>query len=144
MRYAAKIALRHLLATPGQTALLVLGVAIGVSVFIFMSALIGGLATLLTLRTVGSIPHVVLEMPEREPLILPGLGVQELGQRGVEVPVVGLGFAFGGDEAERIIQVGRGRDQIRADFDSGDLVDVDGWQFSRTEARLAALISLEA
>ena len=65
--YAAKLALRHLLSQPGQTALLMAGVALGVGVFIFMSALIGGLATLLTLRTVGSIPHVVLEMPDRDP-----------------------------------------------------------------------------
>jgi len=68
--YAVKLALRHLLAHPGQTALLMSGVALGVSVFIFMSALIGGLATLLTLRTVGSIPHVVLEQPDRDPAIL--------------------------------------------------------------------------
>lgn len=68
--YAVKLATRHLLSHPGQTALLMCGVAIGVSVFIFMSALIGGLATLLTLRTVGSIPHVVLEMPDRDPALL--------------------------------------------------------------------------
>ncbi len=68
--YAAKLAVRHLLSHPGQTALLMAGVALGVSVFIFMSALIGGLATLLTLRTVGSIPHIVLEMPDRDPAIL--------------------------------------------------------------------------
>jgi len=67
MRYAAKIAIRHLLSTPGQTALLMLGVALGVSVFIFMSALIGGLATLLTQRTVGSIAHITLEMTPRDP-----------------------------------------------------------------------------
>jgi lipoprotein-releasing system permease protein len=67
MRYAAKIAIRHLLSTPGQTALLMLGVAMGVSVFIFMSALIGGLATLLTQRTVGNIPHIILEMADRNP-----------------------------------------------------------------------------
>ena len=48
--YAVKLAFRHLLSQPGQTALLMAGVALGVSVFIFMSALIGGLATLLTLR----------------------------------------------------------------------------------------------
>lgn len=74
MRYAAKLALRHLLSSPGQTALLVTGVALGVAVFIFMSALIGGLATLLTQRTVGSIPHVTLEMRERDPrpVQLPG------------------------------------------------------------------------
>ncbi|GGD88044.1 hypothetical protein GCM10011515_04580 [Tsuneonella deserti] len=69
-RYAAKLAVRHLLSHPGQTALLMAGVALGVSVFIFMSALIGGLATLLTLRTVGSIPHIVLEMPDRDPVAL--------------------------------------------------------------------------
>jgi len=68
--YAVKLAMRHLLSHPGQTALLMAGVALGVSVFIFMSALIGGLATLLTLRTVGSIPHVVLEMPDRDPATL--------------------------------------------------------------------------
>lgn len=68
--YAAKLAIRHLLSHPWQTALLMAGVALGVGIFIFMSALIGGLATLLTLRTVGSIPHVVLEMPDRDPAIL--------------------------------------------------------------------------
>ena len=68
--YAVKLAVRHLLSHPGQTALLMAGVALGVSVFIFMSALIGGLATLLTLRTVGSIPHIVLEMPDRDPATL--------------------------------------------------------------------------
>ena len=72
--YAVKLAARHLLAHPGQTTLLMAGVALGVSVFIFMSALIGGLATLLTLRTVGSIPHIVLEMPDRDPAILPTSG----------------------------------------------------------------------
>lgn len=68
--YAVKLAIRHLLSHPGQTALLMAGVALGVSVFIFMSALIGGLATLLTLRTVGSIPHIVLEMPDHDPATL--------------------------------------------------------------------------
>src|SRR5690606_38319752 len=54
----------------------------GVGVFIFMSALIGGLATLLTLRTVGSIPHVVLEMPDRDPAILtPQSGTQVVMQK---------------------------------------------------------------
>ena len=82
MPYALKIALRHLLSHPVQTALLTSGVAVGVGVFIFMSALIGGLATLLTLRTVGSIPHVVIEMPEREPAILDGIvGAQAVVQK---------------------------------------------------------------
>ena len=80
--YAVKLATRHLLAHPGQTALLTAGVALGVSIFIFMSALIGGLATLLTLRTVGSIPHIVLERPERDPRIIAGVpGAQVVLQK---------------------------------------------------------------
>lgn len=82
MRYAAKIAVRHLLSSPGQTALLMSGVALGVTVFIFMSALIGGLATLLTLRTVGSISHVTLEMRDRDPAPLAGAaGAQTVVQK---------------------------------------------------------------
>ena len=80
--YAVKLALRHLLSHPGQTALLMAGVALGVSVFIFMSALIGGLATLLTMRTVGSIPHIVLEMPDRDPATLSSIpGAQVVLQK---------------------------------------------------------------
>ncbi|MBF6601875.1 MAG: ABC transporter permease [Sphingorhabdus sp.] len=80
--YAVKLATRHLLSHPGQTALLMSGVALGVGVFIFMSALIGGLATLLTLRTVGSIPHVVLEMPDRDPdILVPRSGAQVVLQK---------------------------------------------------------------
>ncbi|MGB3847374.1 MAG: ABC transporter permease [Sphingopyxis sp.] len=80
--YAFKLAVRHLLSHRGQTALLVTGVALGVSVFVFMSALIGGLAELLTARTIGSIPHIVLEAPERGPLpIAAGDAVQRVRQK---------------------------------------------------------------
>lgn len=81
MRYATKIAFRHLLSSPGQTALLTVGVALGVTVFIFMSALIGGLATLLTQRTVGSISHVTLEMRDRDPAPLGGTAAQAVVQK---------------------------------------------------------------
>ncbi|MBL8595005.1 MAG: ABC transporter permease, partial [Devosia sp.] len=57
MFYRLKIATRYLTANRGQSLLLVLGVAVGVYVFVFMSALIGGLAVLLIDRTVGSIAH---------------------------------------------------------------------------------------
>lgn len=68
--YAFKLAWRHLFSYPSQSALLLIGVALGVGVFVFMSALIGGLATVLTLRTIGNIPHIVIEMPERDPAII--------------------------------------------------------------------------
>ena len=70
MLYSIKIAIRYLTATRGQSLLLVLGVAVGVYVFVFMSALIGGLAVLLIDRTVGSIAHVVVEPADRNPALL--------------------------------------------------------------------------
>lgn len=70
MLYRIKIAIRYLTATRGQSLLLVLGVAVGVYVFVFMSALIGGLAVLLIDRTVGSIAHVIIEPADRDPTLL--------------------------------------------------------------------------
>ena len=70
MLYSIKIAIRYLTATRGQSLLLVLGVAVGVYVFVFMSALIGGLAVLLIDRTVGSIAHVIIEPADRNPALL--------------------------------------------------------------------------
>ena len=72
MLYGLKIAMRYLTANKAQTGLLIAGVAVGVFVFIFMSALIGGLAVFLVQRTVGDIAHVTVEAPSRSAgLILP-------------------------------------------------------------------------
>ncbi|WP_172123262.1 MULTISPECIES: FtsX-like permease family protein [unclassified Devosia] len=70
MLYGLKIALRYLTASKAQTSLLIAGVAVGVFVFIFMSALIGGLAVFLVQRTVGDIAHVTIEAPDRNPAVL--------------------------------------------------------------------------
>lgn len=70
MLYALKIATRYLTASKAQTALLVLGVAVGVFIFIFMSALIGGLAEFILSRTVGDISHITIAAEDPEPAIL--------------------------------------------------------------------------
>ena len=70
MPYGLKIALRYLTAGKSQTALLTLGVAVGVFVFIFISALIGGLGVYLVQRTVGDIAHVTVEPPSRDATLL--------------------------------------------------------------------------
>ncbi len=72
MLYSFKIAFRYLTANRAQSALLVLGVAVGVYVFVFMSALIGGLAVLLLDRTVGNIAHITIEPSHRDPVSLYG------------------------------------------------------------------------
>jgi lipoprotein-releasing system permease protein len=70
MLYALKIATRYLTANRAQTALLVFGVAVGVFIFIFMSALIGGLAEFILSRTVGDLSHVTIEAEDADPAIL--------------------------------------------------------------------------
>ncbi|MFN3278673.1 MAG: hypothetical protein ACK41Y_09765 [Paracoccus hibiscisoli] len=70
MLYALKIATRYLTASKAQTGLLVLGVAVGVFIFIFMSALIGGLAEFILSRTVGDISHVTIKAEDPDPAIL--------------------------------------------------------------------------
>jgi lipoprotein-releasing system permease protein len=72
MLYSFKIASRYLAANRAQTALLIFGVAVGVYIFVFMSALIGGLAVLLLDRTVGNIAHVTIEPSDRDPVSLYG------------------------------------------------------------------------
>lgn len=87
MRYAVKLAFRRLTSSPGQSALLIAGVALGVTIFIFMSALIGGLASLLIQRTVGNIAHITIEPAPRDPVLIgsaPGAQIvvqKDLGRR---------------------------------------------------------------
>jgi len=70
--FALKVARRYLLSSPSQTLLLVAGVAIGVTVFVFITALIAGLAILLTEQVTGKSAHVSLEPPTRIARVLAG------------------------------------------------------------------------
>ena len=65
-----QVALRYLTSNPLQSALLVAGVALGVVAFVFITALINGLAIVLTEETTGSIAHVTLEAPIRTAPVL--------------------------------------------------------------------------
>lgn len=85
MLYALKFALRYLASSKLQSGLLVLGVAIGVFVFVFISALIGGLGSFLVDRTIGNISHVTVEAPSRDApqLVTDPASVQAVFQRSV-------------------------------------------------------------
>lgn len=65
--YERHVAFRFLLKGRGQTALLLGGIAVGVAVQFFLSALIGGLQASLIERTVGSSPHLLILPPDRQP-----------------------------------------------------------------------------
>ncbi len=64
------LALRYLRDAKGQTALILGGVAVGVSVIVFLSALIGGLQTSLIEKTLGAQPHITLHVPREVPRAL--------------------------------------------------------------------------
>jgi lipoprotein-releasing system permease protein len=68
--YETHIAFRFLLKGRGQTVLLLGGIAIGVAVQFFLSALIGGLQESLIEKTVGSAPHIYVLPPDRLPTSL--------------------------------------------------------------------------
>ena len=59
------VALRYLRDAKGQTALILAAVSVGVSVIVFLSALINGLQTSLIAKTLGSQPHVTLRPPRQ-------------------------------------------------------------------------------
>jgi len=82
MLYALKIATRYLLSSKAQSALLVFGVALGVFIFIFMSALIGGLANYILRTIAGDLSHVTItaEVDDPELLIAQGAGFILLAQ----------------------------------------------------------------
>ncbi len=61
------VALRYMRDAKGQTALILAAVAVGVSVIVFLSALIGGLQASLIDKTLGSQPHITLRVPREEP-----------------------------------------------------------------------------
>ncbi len=78
------VALRYLRDEKGQTALILAAVSVGVSVVVFLSALINGLQSSLISSTLGSQPHITLRVPREapRPLVEPtsGLAVARLIQ----------------------------------------------------------------
>lgn len=67
LSFAWFVALRYMRDARGQTALVLSAVAVGVAVFVFLSALIGGLQVSLIDKTLGSQPHVTLRVPREAP-----------------------------------------------------------------------------
>jgi lipoprotein-releasing system permease protein len=68
------IATRFLREGRAQTALIMIGVAVGVSVIVFLSALIGGLQDNIIERTLGTQAHVKVEAPDEVNRVLPPTG----------------------------------------------------------------------
>ncbi|NLO05132.1 MAG: ABC transporter permease [candidate division WS1 bacterium] len=69
MSFELRLALRHLIAGGGQTLLIVSGVAMAVTLVVFISCLIGGLQRNLVDTLTGPIAHVSLEAPQRVPRV---------------------------------------------------------------------------
>lgn len=65
-----KIAWRFLVSSKGQTILILLGIAIGVSVQVFIGLLIQSLQISLVDRTIGSSSHITIQADREDPVIL--------------------------------------------------------------------------
>jgi lipoprotein-releasing system permease protein len=78
------VAIRYLRDARGQSALMLAAVSVGVSVIVFLSALINGLQSSLIESTLGSQPHITLRVPREEPRALvesrEGLAIARLRQ----------------------------------------------------------------
>lgn len=72
MPFAWFVALRYMRDAKGQTALILAAVSVGVSIVVFLSALINGLQASLIDKTLGSQPHVTLKVPREAPRALVG------------------------------------------------------------------------
>ncbi|QTN20389.1 ABC transporter permease [Brevundimonas sp. AJA228-03] len=70
--FALYVARRYMLSNPSQTLLLIAGVAVGVTVFVFITALIAGLAVRLTEQVTGNGAHISLLPPTRVARVLAG------------------------------------------------------------------------
>ena len=80
MPFELIVALRYLREGRTQTALILSGIAVGVGVIVFLSALIGGLQRRLIATTLGSQPHIVVRPREEVPRLLSAddAGVREV------------------------------------------------------------------
>lgn len=78
------VAIRYLRDARGQSALMLAAVAVGVSVIVFLSALINGLQASLIESTLGSQPHITVRVQREEPraIVAPrdGLAIARLRQ----------------------------------------------------------------
>lgn len=77
--FAFTVARRYLASNPAQTALLLAGVALGVTVFVFITALIEGLEVRLTEQVTSNSAHVSLEPDTRRGRVLASPGVRSEG-----------------------------------------------------------------
>lgn len=77
--FAVIVARRYLLSSPGQTGLLLAGVALGVTVFVFITALVEGLAVRLTDEVTANSAHVTLQPQTRTARILEAPGLRAEG-----------------------------------------------------------------
>lgn len=81
MRFELIVALRYLKEGRGQTWLILTGIAVGVGVIVFLSALINGLQATLIEQTLGSQAHVVVRPLEEMPRVLTDAGAEVRGLR---------------------------------------------------------------
>lgn len=118
MKLAYKIATRFLKASKGQTILIILGIAIGVSVQIFIGSLIDGLQVSLIDKTIGSSSHITVISEGKDKYFDENVGLvtklrEDKRFTAVSESLDSSGFVFYEDESYPVLM--RGFDLRKAD-----------------------------
>ena len=106
-----------------------------------LACLVPVMACARTSTSATSPPLRVLSAPI--PVAVATLGKQYLAEHPEDADREGLRRALGLDHAlPEATQLARIDDAVRRDLETGDVVELEGWQLTRTECRLYALAAL--
>lgn len=140
--FPLKVATRFLKFGKGQTILIALGIAIGVSVQIFIGLLIQGLQQSLIERTIGSSPHITITSLEDDKLIdswedkLNKIEASGIPLEDVSVSSDSSAFAKYGDNTEPVLIRGFSLDRAQGIYKIQDII-YEGSNISKENEVLA-------
>jgi lipoprotein-releasing system permease protein len=100
MRFELALAWRYFLSGRSQTLLTVAGVTVGVTVLVFISALVDGLARTMIAQVLGTVAPVVMHPPRPQPRVIP----PPAGERHARNELVLATPERSGREREQIVQ----------------------------------------
>ncbi|MHB8963985.1 MAG: ABC transporter permease [Saccharofermentanales bacterium] len=149
MRFAFKMATRFLRHSRGQTILIILGIGIGISVQIFISALIGGLQKNLVETTIGRSSHITITNTDKSKNVADYLDVlDKVSSLGLDIkaaaPSVTLpAFIKFNDKSEQVLVRGFKLDESETIYKFNDTVKEGTFNLQYGEVAIGTAIADE-
>ncbi|MHB1452331.1 MAG: ABC transporter permease [Saccharofermentanales bacterium] len=149
MRFAFRMAARFLRHSRGQTILIILGIGIGISVQIFISALIGGLQKNLVETTIGRSSHITITNADKSKSIADYQAVlDDIADLGLDVKVAAPSvtlpaFIRFNDKTEQVFVRGFVLEQSEAIYKFNDTVKQGTFDLQYGEVAIGTAIAEE-